>query len=102
MHELLSDFQFELIEDVVVIFDCDRGGRSVTNDIQNVLSAVDAEIGGIGHRPVIYRDSTKTFDGVHHNGDRFAGFYAVSETVLEAALQKVRSQNVLAFPNRVA
>lgn len=97
MNEPLSDFQYEIIEDVLVIFDCDLGERSVTNDIQNVLSAVDAEIGGIGHRPVIYRDSTKTFDGVYHDGDRFAGFYAVNETVLEAALSKVRSNNVIAF-----
>ena len=98
MKETLCDFDFELVEDVLVIYDCDQGGRSVTNDIQNVLSTVGDEIGGIGHRPVIYRDSSKTFDGIYHQGERFAGFYPVNETVLEAALAKVRSSNVVTFP----
>lgn len=97
MQATLSDFDYELVEDVVVIYDCDQGGRSVTNDIQSVLNAINAELGGIGFRPVIYRDSTKTFDGVNHDGARFTGFYSVNETVLEAALSKVRSTNVVPF-----
>ena len=92
MNELQACFDYELVDNVVVIYGCDAGGRSMTNDIQNVLNAVDKALGGIGYRRVIYRDSTKTFDGVDHIGQRFTGFYPLSETVLEAALSKVQSK----------
>lgn len=91
MNELLAHFNYELVDDVVVIYDCDTGSHGITNDIQNVLSAVDEELRGIGYRRVIYRDSTQTFDGVDHIGQRFTGFYPLNETVLEAALSKVLS-----------
>ena len=82
---LLADIDFEVIEDVVVIYDLDKGGRSVTNDIREVLRFVDAELGGLGKKTVIYRDSNRTFDGVYHNGAAFVGFYPIGEQVLERA-----------------
>lgn len=90
MNDYAPDYDCQIVDDVIVIFDLDRGNRSVTNGVGNVLRRVSQSLGGIGRRPVIYRDSTKTFDGVLHDGDRFEGFYSIGETVLESALAKIR------------
>ena len=91
MNPYSADYDCEVVDDVVVIFDLDCGNRSVTNDMPNVLHDVSGSIGRLDGRPIIYRDSTKTFDGVLHDGAEFRGFYPIGETVLEMALAKVRT-----------
>ena len=86
-----ADFEVEIVEGVVVIYDQDLGSTSVTNDVRSVLRRASKRIRGSGDRPVIYRDSTKTFDGISHEGDSFVGFYPIGETVLEAAVTRAKS-----------
>ena len=83
-----SDFDYEVIENVIVIYDLDHGGRSVTNNIQAVLDIVSSEVSLHGKK-IIYRDSQKVFDGINHYKGAFQSFYSVNETVLEKALTKV-------------
>lgn len=78
-------------DNIVQIIDEDQG-KTVTNDIDYVLSEISRE----ENRPltgcqVIYRDSDGTWDGVEltEAGD-FHRFYSIHETDLEKALQRVR------------
>lgn len=51
---------------VLVIEDQDKGGMSVTNDIENVIADIAEENGlNIYNMPVVYRDSTGRYDGVN-------------------------------------
>lgn len=91
MDDVTADYQFQLIANVVVIFGVDSA-NALQGDMNDVLHDIDRQVdGGIGHRAVIYRDAAKTFAGVDHRGDRFAGFYALNETVLEPAIAKALS-----------
>lgn len=87
-----TDFEYEVYDDVIVIFDLDIGGSSVTNNIKNVLAAIKQDLGGtFGNCKVIYRDSMKIFDGVGVNSaGYFTEFYPIQEQVLEDALNKIR------------
>ena len=60
-----SVFDYEVIGDVVVIWDLDHGGRSVTNDIQRILVLISEDMDLQG-KTVIYRDSQKVLDGIQH------------------------------------
>lgn len=85
-----ADFEYQVLDDVIVIFDLNMGGRSVTNDIHNVLDHIEQEIGGIKGKRVIYRDSHGIFDGigVTRNGE-FTNFYSLNVKSLDAALKKL-------------
>jgi len=90
-----ADYEVQVIEDVVVVIDQDKGGMSVTNDIENVLQDLSYSM-DLGNRPVVYQDSTGTFDGVNHDTGKFTGFYRLNETNVYAAVAKVKSQLVKA------
>ena len=62
--------------------------RSVTNDIQNVLTAIHKDLEFIPET-IIYRDSDGKYDGVEHEQGKFIKFYSVNETNLIDALDKV-------------
>lgn len=63
---------------VLVIEDIDRGGTSVTNDIENVVADIAEEIGlNIYNMPVVYRDSTGRYDGVNAADLRGGIFYSL-------------------------
>ena len=55
-----------------------------------MLSDVAGALGGLGGKPVIYRDSDGVYDGIRHQNGRFVSFYPIGERVLEAALAAVR------------
>lgn len=55
-------------------------GRSVTNDPDNVVRHVDAEVGGIDQRQLFYRDTMGRFDELGTSNGRFIGFFPCSPT----------------------
>lgn len=86
------DFDFELIDNVIVIY-LDRDGRST--HIQSVLDIIATEM-DLGSKTIIYRDPQKVYDGIHHLKGTFRFFYPISETVLDKALTKAnRGGNAL-------
>lgn len=90
-YQYQAEFTFEVIEEVLVIFDKDNGGASVTNDVQNVLDKVQSKIGTLSNiERVIYQDSRGVFDEIRIN-DRgeFVGFYPVNKRSLSAAMAKI-------------
>lgn len=64
-----SDFTYHTTKaggiDILVIIDLDQGGMSVTNNAEAVVRSIAAELGeSIYERPIIYRDSAGTYDGI--------------------------------------
>jgi hypothetical protein len=86
---LNSDYIYFIKGKVLIIEDSDLGNRSVTNDIQNVLTAIHNDLDFLPET-IIYKDSLGNFDGVMHEQGKFIKFYSVNESDLEKALEKVR------------
>jgi hypothetical protein len=75
----------------IMIVDRDDGGRSVTNDVCNVVQRLSSLLGGIGKRRVYYRDSQGRFDEIKVSDESFSGFGACSENqqiMLEGWMQE--------------
>lgn len=68
-----SEWTFRVEGDFVLVEDLNRGGRSVTNDAENVLADLGREIGLAGKR-ILYRDSEERWDEIRHEGVFFRGF----------------------------
>ena len=83
-----SDYIYFIKGKVLIIEDSDLGNLSVTNDIQNVLTAIKKDLEFLPET-IIYRDSEGNFDGVEHEQGKFIKFYPVNETNLIDALEKV-------------
>ena len=80
-----SDYEYEIVGNVVVIYDLNQGGRSVTNDIDNVLATIGKSV-DLTDKKIIYRDSCGVFDGVTLDAKRF---YPINKKTLEAALKHI-------------
>jgi polysaccharide deacetylase 2 family uncharacterized protein YibQ len=61
----------EIKDDRVVILDNNMGGRSVTNDAENVVEYLYSVY---GNRRVFYIDSEGILDELRHNKGEFVGF----------------------------
>lgn len=79
-----SDYDYRLDthngEPVVVIHDLDKGGMSVTNNIDAVVARIGSELGvniRTGAAKIIYRDSDGTYDGVRFDGDGALEIYSL-------------------------
>ncbi len=90
-------YHVDIVDDVIVIFDATPFSSTATTDIAAVLVGLTTAVGDISKRLVVYRDATKSYDIVQHTGNRFTGFQPTNETVLEAALIKIRGHNVVLF-----
>ena len=90
-------YHIDMVDGVIVIFDATPNFCTATTNIAAVLNELVAEMGDIGKRLIVYRDATKSYDIVQHSGNRFTGFLPTNETVLEAALLKIRGQNIIPF-----
>src|SRR6266446_9357915 len=75
-----ADFTYSILGNVIAIVDLDLGNRSVTNDIENVLSKIEYyHQGSISAFHIMYRDSEGIWDGIDWDGKR-ASFFALRET----------------------
>ena len=61
----------EIKDDRVVILDNNLGGRSVTNDAENVVEYL---YNVYGDRRIFYIDSDGVLDELRHNKGEFVGF----------------------------
>ncbi|GAB3682082.1 hypothetical protein [Salinisphaera aquimarina] len=68
-----------------VVIDQD-GDPSVTHDAEAVVADIAERMGGLGARPLIYRDSSGRYDGISHDGQQFLGFYPIGVTDESEAL----------------
>ena len=75
----------DLVDDVVVIF-----GPSERADVPLALREAAARLGGLGDRPVIFRDRARAYSGVARSGAAFRGLYPLGEDVLEPAVSAAK------------
>lgn len=84
-----SNFTYHFKKGVLVILDLNLGGKSVTNDIENVLHFIfdleEQKIAMLGSAQpmigtIIYRDSEGIYDGITVNADGTVRFYSLGET----------------------
>ena len=61
----------EIKDDRVVILDNNLGGRSVTNDAENVVEYLHSVY---GNRRIFYIDSEGILDELRHKNGNFVGF----------------------------
>lgn len=73
-----ADYTYSVESTIISIIDLDLGSKSVTNDMENVLDDIRADIGDLAGFAVIYRDSTGRWDGVRLIG-RSVEFYSINE-----------------------
>ena len=88
-----STYDYFTRSGVVFVTDRDEGGRSVTNDIENVVSELIAR--GVlrpGYR-LTYRDSMGVWDEVVLDGHcRFVGFRSLNAGTPEEAREKMQAR----------
>ncbi len=75
-----ADYVYTLTDDILSIIDLDRGGKSVTNDIENIIADV-SEIEDVdpADLKVVYRDSEGIWDGYNPVTDSFIPLRASSD-----------------------
>lgn len=78
-----ADYDYQVIGNVVVIVDLNQGGRSVTNDIDNVLASIGKDV-DLADKKIIYQDSCGVFDGVTLDAKRF---YPINKRTLQEAMK---------------
>jgi hypothetical protein len=75
-----TDFTYSISGNIISVLDLNRGNRSVTNDVENVLRKIEhfhqAPIFGF---QIMYRDSQGIWDGMAWDGQH-ASFFALRET----------------------
>ena len=74
-----ADYTYTIEGSVIAIVDLDQGSKSVTNDMENVLDDIQAEIGDLSGYAVIYRDSLGRWDGVRLERG-LVEFYSLNES----------------------
>lgn len=83
-----ADYTYNVTGSVIAIIDLDQGSKSVTNDMENVLDDIRAEVGDLSGYAVIYRDSMGRWDGVRLERG-VVQFYSLNETDPERAAARL-------------
>jgi|LauGreDrversion4_2_1035121.scaffolds.fasta_scaffold35400_3 hypothetical protein len=93
-----SAYTYETIDNfIIIIYDLDQGGMSVTNDLENIITKLKNELQNINDYILIYRDSNGTFDGIALNKkSEFSHFYGLgksdkSQAITAAAIKSHKS-----------
>lgn len=68
----------EAFPGALVIMDLDKG-KTVTNDIDNVLIDLQRIYGPLGEYKIMYKDTQGIYDGIRHDNGRFLGFVSLNE-----------------------
>lgn len=70
-----THFTYEVVRGIGVIEDKtnERGGMSVTNNAEAVISGIKLHLGSLPNT-VIYRDTSDHWDKLNHDGDVLTGF----------------------------
>jgi hypothetical protein len=83
-----ADYTYTVEGSIIAIIDLDQGSKSLTNDMENVLDDIQAELGDLSGYAVIYRDSMGRWDGVRLERGLVA-FYSLNETDPERAAARL-------------
>jgi hypothetical protein len=80
-------------QQALVIEDLNRGGMSVTNNIEAIIAEIADEIGtSIYQMPIVYRDSEGQYDGINGEKLRSDTFYGIGakeeKDAVKAAIER--------------
>lgn len=88
-----ANYHYEIRGNVIIVFDHDTGGRSVTNAAETVIDTLRQELGTLAGKQVIYRDSMGIFDELQVNpAGRFQGYSFIGERDLDKALLAISNR----------
>lgn len=91
------DYSVETVQgkNCIIITDLDQGNTSVTNNIDNVIEEIARieEIDPAEHL-IVYRDSTKTWDGYDYTGRNFVALNAHSSNMAISRYIKLQEEKV--------
>jgi hypothetical protein len=77
----------------LLIFDESNGGKSVTNDAEQVIADFAERGIDVDQRRVIYRDSTGLWDGMATRDGRFVAFILLGRTDMGHAIAAAWQRN---------
>lgn len=95
-----ADYETEVVDGIICIVDLDRGGPSVTNSAVAVVADLVYQCYDLT-QPVIYRDSTGTWDEMIVRGGRFVGFAPIDKKHRCEALAVIAQRRIAAKPVRL-
>jgi hypothetical protein len=75
---------------VIVVVDND-GPVSVTNDAEEVVPYL---LSVYGNHPIVYRDTSGSWDRLVHDGSKFVGFNIIGADSEGAAIRAVRGDHI--------
>jgi hypothetical protein len=90
MNQSRASYSFQIVDSVIAITDHDEG-RSVTNDVENVVADFRYGTDLAGYR-MIYRDTMGIWDEILICEGRFAGFRSIGEHDLDKALARIKNK----------
>ncbi len=96
-----SSYDWQLHEPNILFIEDNDRGMSVTNNIENVLQEIRAELDShnLDHLQIIYRDTNGMIDGVDTRNNQYAGIFSINETELEKAIAKLKVRKEAANVN---
>lgn len=76
-----ASFDIIMVTDLfIILIDLDEG-RSITNDVKFVISALEENLeNGIDNRVIYYRDSSGRFDQIKVSNGSFKNFFPCSDS----------------------
>lgn len=86
-----SDFDYSFNVDIISIRDLDKGNKSVTNNIDNILTYIN-QVVPVSDYLVMYLDSRGVWDGVavkEFSGSFSSRFFALNERDYDKAVAKM-------------
>ena len=88
-NKLRANYTYEIYGNVIAIIDPDDGGRSVTNDAENVIADFIAKGFDMSNYHVIYKDTRGVWDEMLVKNGEFADFRSINERELSNALVRL-------------
>jgi hypothetical protein len=88
-NKLRANYTYDVHGNVIAIIDPNDGGKSVTNDADNVIGDFVAKGFDLSQCRVIYRDTRGIWDEMLVKNGAFAGFRSINERDLADALLKL-------------
>ena len=88
--KLHADYTYSIEGNVIAIIDLCLGGRSVSDDIETVLSEISRELkSDLSGYALVYRDGQGNWDGIRLIDNNTIDFYALRETTQEGAVRRL-------------
>lgn len=89
-----SNYDWQLHEPNILFIEDNDRGMSVTNNIENVLQEIRAELNthDLDSLQIIYRDTNGTIDGVETRNNQYAGIFSINQIDLDKAIAKLKAR----------